>query len=313
MTTFSDMVYQCGGLPALSGVPFGPKSKYYFLDPVNGLDTNNGLSLEAPLKTLTAAYAKTVSGQNDVIFFINGATADNPASTLVWSKDFTHLIGISAPLPGEGQRCRIVGTAANALTNVLTVSGSGCVFANLKISNSAEANVDSGAVIVSGERNVFYNVMFAGMLHATPAGRAGSYSLTLSGSENLFERCTIGADTILRTAANAELVVSGGARNKFWDCEFVSASDTAGHFAVKISNMDRYIQFKDCLFYNFSVNWAQSLTDAFNVTASATHYIIQRGNCQFVGYTGVADVVTHVYGAGAAPNAGMFLSTNPTT
>ncbi len=55
MTTFGDMVYQLGGMPALAGVPFGPKSKYYFVDPVNGLDANNGTSIDKPKKTLAAA------------------------------------------------------------------------------------------------------------------------------------------------------------------------------------------------------------------------------------------------------------------
>lgn len=302
------------GAPLLPfGLPFGPDSQSFFVDPANGNNVNDGLTPQTAVASVATAYAKTTSGNNDVVYMIGGATADTLTTALTWSNSYTHLVGLSVPLPGEGQRCRVIGGSTTDLTSVITVSGSGCMFANLKIANETDANADSGSVVVSGSRNVFYNCMIAGMLHATPGARAGSYSLNVSGSENLFERCTIGADTITRAAANADLLISGGARNKFWDCEIISQSDTAGHFAVSITDMDRYIQFKDCLFYNFSVNWAQALTDAFSITENATHYVILRGNCQFVGYTGIANTVTHIYGAGAAPNAGMFLSTQPTT
>ncbi|OHC44816.1 MAG: hypothetical protein A2211_10635 [Rhodanobacter sp. RIFOXYA1_FULL_67_6] len=95
-----------------------------------------------------------------------------------------------------------------------------------------------------------------------------------------------------------------------------SYSETAGKFLVKVDAATdlRDVQFEDCLFFNYSVNWATGITDAFNVTGGSTHFIILRGNCQFVGVgMGVANTVTHVYGAGAAPNAGMFISTQPTT
>src|SRR4030067_768570 len=49
---------------------------------------------------------------------------------------------------------------------------------------------------------------------------ADNYSLKLTGSENLFENCVIGLDTIARgTAATYEMVLSGGAtRNTFPNC-----------------------------------------------------------------------------------------------
>jgi hypothetical protein len=42
MTTFGDMVFQLGGLPVMSGIPFSQNSQYYFVDPANGSDTNDG-------------------------------------------------------------------------------------------------------------------------------------------------------------------------------------------------------------------------------------------------------------------------------
>ena len=300
------------GAPLLPGLlPFGPNSQCFFVDPANGNNVNDGLTPETAVASVATAYGKTTSGNNDIVFMIGGATGDTLSETLVWANDYTHLIGLSSPLPGVGQRCRVLGGATTDITEVVTWSSDGSICANIQFYNGADANADADAVTVSGHRNMFYNCMFAGMGHATPAARAGSASLTVSGVENHFRNCYIGLDTITRGAANAELVMSGS-KNSFWDCTFASQSETAGKFAVKVTGAGTNT-WKDCLFHNVSVNWAQDLTNAFNVTASATHYIILSGNCQFVGYTGIADTVTHIYGAGAAPNAGMFLSANPTT
>jgi protein-disulfide isomerase len=308
------MVYALGGVPLLSGIPFGPNSKAFYVDPANGSNSNDGLTPKTAVAAVATAYAKTTSGNNDVVFFIAGATSDQPAATITWANSYTHLIGLSSPVPGVGQRCRIVGTAGNDLTSVVTVTGDGCIFRNVQIANFGDADVDAGAAVVSGSRNAFYNVFFAGMGHATPGARAGSYSLTVSGEENHFERCSIGLDTIVRAAANAELVIAtGAARLTFWDCRILSQSSTAGKLAVDVNGLDRFLEFKDCLFQNFSTNWAQALDNAIDDDVATTHYIILRGACQFVGFTGIADTVTYIYGAGAAPNAGMFLSTQPTT
>lgn len=313
MTAFQDMLYHMGGVPVGLGIPFGPDSRYFFVDPDNGNDDNNGRKSTQAKASLAAAYALTRADKHDAVFFIGTDSADVPTAALDWANDFTHLIGLSGNIPGSGQRCRVEAQAANDVTEVVDFSCKGSVIRNMQFTNLSNADVDSGSAIVSGDRNYLLNCFFAGMGHATPGARAGSYSLTLSGSENHFERCTIGLDTIQRAAANSELIVSGGARNRFWDCDFTSQSSTAGKFAVQIADMDRWIEFKDCLFHNFSTNWGQALTDAFNIDETATHYVILRGACQFVGYTGIADTVTHIYGSGPAPNAGMFLSTQPTT
>lgn len=248
------------------------------------------------------------------MFLIGKASAASLSAALTWSNSYCHLIGLSADLPGVGQRCRVTGSATADLTVLVTVSGSGCVFKNIQFFNGADADVDSGAVVVSGNRNYFENCFIVGMGHATPAARAGSYSMNVTGAENCFVHCSIGLDTIVRSAANSELIVAGE-RNSFYSCELRSDSVTSGKFLVKIdaSKDLRDIRFDSCLFYNYSTNWATGIANAFTVTGGNTHWIILGGNCQFVGCTGIADVVTHIYGAGYAPNAGMFLSTQPTT
>jgi hypothetical protein len=297
-------------------IPFGPLSQIYLFDPVNGVAGNNGLSFEKPLKTLTAAAALQTSDQHDTACMLASDAQDEPAAIVVWNKDHTHLIGLSGDLPGMGQRCRVVGTAALDLVRLLTLSGSGCIFKNLKFSNEGDAATALGAVLVSGDRNYFKNVMFAGMAHATPAAEALGYSLTVSGEENYFEDCTIGLDTIVRGAANAELILSGK-RNHFRRCIFQSNSVTAAKVLVRVDNSGgdlRYNIFEDCLFWNYTENWATGIDNVFDMPAAgATHTIIMWGKNEFHGQiSGWADTLTHIKGGAPATGAGFGVAVSPT-
>ena len=64
------------------GIPRGPKSKAYLVDPVNGSDSNPGTSWQAPLKTVTAAEALCVGDRHDAVLFLSGDTADNPTAAI---------------------------------------------------------------------------------------------------------------------------------------------------------------------------------------------------------------------------------------
>lgn len=300
---------------ALAGIPRGPNSNVFIVDPVNGSDSNPGTTFQKPLASVTAALALCTGDQHDTVLFVSGDTSDQPSTAISWNKDFTHLVGMSSALPGVGQRCRIVGTADNDLTPVITFSGKGCIVKNIQFYNGKDANTDSGAVIVSGGRNEFENCFFAGMAHATPAARAGSYSLKVTGEENLFHNCAIGLDTITRGGANAELwITTGASRNVFRHCRFLSQSETAGKFLVKIDGADVWWQeFDNCIFQNFSVNWAQALTNAFSIAPTGTHYVIMRGQSQLVNVTGWADTVTRMYMSQSAPANTGGTNTAPTT
>ena len=292
---------------------------WYYCDPTNGTAGGDGLSAETANSSLLTVYNLCRDGRNDGVLFLGGETSYQPSAAFDWSKSFTHLVGINNSLPGMGQRARIVNTAANDLAILFTVSGSGNLIANIQFFDGKDSAADGACVLVSGSRNHLVNCFFAGMGDATASGpfsRAGSYSLSVTGAENTVSGGTIGLDTIARTGANAELVVSG-ARNRFVGCEIRSNSTTAGKFLVQINSAAdmRDVQFEDVLFFNYSTNWATGITDAFDTSlVSATVYIILRGNCQFVGAgLGVASTVTRVYGAGPAPNAGFGISTQPTT
>lgn len=317
MTTFGDIVYQLGGVPVGSAVgAIGlAGGDVYFVDVANGTAAGSGKTPDDANNSVATAYGYCTSGKNDCVVLIASGSAWAPTASLTWSKSYTHLIGAGVQLPGMGARSRIEAAASADITPIITLSGSGCLFSGVKINNMHDAAADSGALVVSGERNKFLNCEIWGMGSTTAGARAGSYSINLTGAECNFERCEIGCDTILRAAANSELKVSG-ARNSFIDCTFRSNCSTAGKFLVKIDNSGgdlRSTIFEDCLFYNYSTNHADKLTDAFDMPASgSTHDVILKGDCVFVGVDGLCDTATYMFGAGAAANAGMFLATNPT-
>lgn len=294
-------------------------SRIFYVDPQSGNDANSCLTVARACASVQAAFDKTVTNRGDTVIFLAGPTADAPTATILWDKDFTHLVGVGCEQPGMGNRCRIVGTDAVNMDRVLRVTGSGNIFRNIQVFQGNDATglvAWSGAVCVEGSRNVFQNVFFAGMGHADAAAEADSYSLMVTGAENYFENCTIGLDTIARTAANSELHVAG-ARNRFVGGEIRSNSTTAGKFLVRINNTAgdlRETIFRNVLFFNYTTNWANGIDDVFNMPVGGnTHYVILQ-NCQLVGVnSGWADVVTRVYSDGPAPNAGFGISLAPTT
>jgi len=282
----------------LSGVPRGMYSNIYCVDTANGSASNAGDRWKQPYASVATAYAACTTAQHDTILMVGSGTADTLAAAITWSKNFTHLVGLTNDLPGIGQRCRVVGGATTDLTVIATVSGTGNYFRNIQFYNGADADVDNGAVVVSGSRNVFENCAFVGMQHATPAARAGSYSLKVTGSENYFKSCMIGYDSITRGAGEPpELwLATGCSKAIFEDCMILCRSETATASPVKIDAVNLgLVVFKNCLFANTSTNWATSLTDCFTITATGTHYIALNGNNQLVGITGWADTPTRMY------------------
>lgn len=303
------------------GIPRGPDSKVYLVDTEQGDDSFPGTTFEKPMASVEAAEDKCVTKQHDTVILLARDTADNPTAAIAWDKDFTHLIGMGCEHFGVGQRSRIVGTAAKDLSQVITFSGNGCMVKNIQIYNGNDAAADSGAAIVSGSRNKFENVLFAGMAHLTAAARAGSYSLSLTGSENEFIRTSIGLQTIIRAAANTELLISGANayRNKFILSELLSWSVTAGKLLAKFSadSVPWTTQFENCLFGNLNMTAGgasgSKIDNAISDLSTAFHQIIMRGDNPVVGCTGVADTVDHIWSAAPVPAAGFGLAVNPTT
>jgi len=296
------------GVPVLGtigGLPF--TGNYYFVDPVNGADGNDGTP-ELPLKTLYGALAKCTAGNNDVVVLVGDGTAAGSArlstalaqsinsaattGTLNWNKNATHLIGVAAPT-SVAQRARIApptGTYTAATFNsdaFINVTASGCYFANLSV--FCGFSTGSASMIAwtdSGSRNAYSNVNIYGMADSASAGGANARSLKLDGGgEHTFMNCTLGGDTVARSAANATVELAGGtARNSFIDCVFPFQCSAGTPLGLKVAatGMDRYALFKNCSFINNVGSTSTSMTALATLAASAGGQVVIK-NSMMVG------------------------------
>jgi len=252
----------------LAGIPIGYNSNIYFVDSANGDDSNLGDRWQKPLATIAAAFAKCVANQNDVVVLTNVAS-NTLSAALDWNKNYTHLVGIGAPTM-VAQRSRIfqLSTLTGA-SPLLTISASGCVFKNFYIFQGVDDATSLINVSVTGGRNYFENVHFAGGGHATQAINGGA-SLKLDGAEeNTFVDCTIGVDTVAAATGMVNLLMDGEAhRNIFKGCHFSLYAGNAGAAWVEVADatgIDRYNIFWDCIFTNTVTGTA--LTSGFVIPA----------------------------------------------
>lgn len=282
------------GIPVLGGADIPFTGNYWFVDPANGSDQNRGDQPTRAFATLYKAHSVAIAGNNDVVYLIGNGSSTGSArlstalaqsvdptattGTLNWTKNATHLIGITAPT-GVAQRARIApptGVYTQATFgsgNFVVVTAAGCLFQNFSLFNGfSTGGVDQIAWTDSGGRNAYVNVDFGGIADAASAADTGARSLKIStAGENTFLGCTIGLDTVTRSVANASLEFAGGtARNTFADCTFpfmTSAAGVLGILGTGAACMDRWQKFQGCSF----INSIKSTSTAMTVLASLTN------------------------------------------
>lgn len=263
------------GMPVLPyGIP--PGGNVYFLDPAHGSDSNDGLSIDQAFASLEEAEDHLTANQNDVLFYIAGSSSTTLTAALTWDKSYTHLIGLCAPTHAA-QRCRVfqLSTLTDA-SPLVTISATGCIFSNLYIFQGV---ADAGSLInvsVTGGRNYFHNVHFAGGGDATQAVDGGASLLLNGAEENTFVNCTVGVDTAEATDGYSALLFDGSAhRNAFVDC-LIQAYPAAAQTGVALVELadtaacDRWTDFRGCRFFSNSTNKAVTLASAFVIPAGHT-------------------------------------------
>ena len=327
-------------LPGLGGVPL--TGTWYYVNPAAGSDGNEG-TVDAPFATLYKAHSVMTAGQNDVCVLVgDGSTTGTArlskalaqsidstvtAGTLVWSKNACHLIGETAPTM-VAQRARIAPPSGTytvttfGSANFVTVSASGCIFANFSLFNGFSTGGASQICWTqTGGRNYYSNVTFGGMGDSGSAGDAGSRSVLLSGStgESTFVGCEFGLDTVTRSAANATLEFAGGnPRNTFIGCNFpfqTSAATPLGIIVSAAAGSDRWQKFDNCTFINNVQSTSTTMSGLSTLAASMGGLILMK-NCTLVGITEFGTDATsrgQIYVDGAAPTAATSgIAVNPT-
>lgn len=246
----------------------------FYCDYAHGSDTTGDGSVSNPYKTLATAFGCCTSGNNDIVVIIGdgGTTAtQRVTAAITWNKSATHLVGICSPSL-FGQRARIAPTTTGtAYTPLITVSGSGCIFSNVQFWHGfATGTTSQIAMNITGSRNVFSRCHIAGMADDASAQNANSRCIKFTaGSENVFEDCVIGVDTVTRTAANANIeFASAASRNVFRRCIFpmyATGGTALGIITSAAAALDRVTVFDDCQFLN-----ASTLSGGAAITALAT-------------------------------------------
>ena len=279
----------------------GTTGNVYYLDPVNGLDTNVGTSPSTAVQTLAAGYALLTSGNNDVLVLIgNGASTGSArlSAAFTWAKNAAHLVGICAP-SAVSQRARIAPTSGvTAFANFFTISGNGCLFSNLSWFQGFTTGVAASiCVTVSGQRNAFINCDFEGMGDAVSAASATSRSLLLTAGENYFSHCNIGLDTIERTNANSSVeITSNAGRFVFENCIFPFWSSDGLQYGLLINSataLDRWVLLKGCNFIcGVQSPAGTAIAAAIHAVPNAGGLICLDSACGVFGITAVGDATT---------------------
>lgn len=269
---------------AAAGNPIaGASGNIYCVKPYSGDDDSSGLAPVDSLKTLAEAYSRCTADKGDIVLMFaesNTAanTTDYQSTTLTWGKDLTHLIGIGAPIK-VSQRSRITNLASTVVTPVVDFTGDGCFISNVQISNGYNDATALLAAQLTGSRNYFKNVHFAGVMGGTTQSAAGAADIKIdAGSENVFKGCVFGVDTIERDGdATGILFDSAATRNWFEDCMFNAYISAAGYAHITIADatgIDRWQVFKNCMFFAKSTNKATTQTSVFSIPAISQGAII---------------------------------------
>ena len=271
-------------IAGMIGLPY--ISDLWYVDPSGGSDTaNSGRRFDDAYKTIAQAKDSMTANQHDVILVApSGGTGRSSETTAItWNKRFSHLVGNAAPTAQDARAG--MGFAAGGS---LVISENGCLFRTLTFFSSAD--IDE-TVSVTGDYNSFLGVDFKGTSDATSADSTPWRALNLDGAqENYFGSCAFGGDTYTRGVANATLELENAcSRNVFDNCRFLMHADTVEtqlHVLYTGTNaVDRWTEFKDCLFYAFYTNKTAKVNAVFDISAqTATTDVFMTGNNLAVGF-----------------------------
>ena len=248
----------------------GTGGNWYWVDAANGSDTAGDGSQDNPFAGIETAEDACTANQHDAVIYRATSSDLNLAAALTWDKNYTHLIGLCAPTH-TAQRARIFQTSTlTGASPLLNITATGCIFSDFYIFQGVDDATSLINVEVTGGRNYFQNVHFAGGGHATQAINGGA-SLSMNGGatgsceENTFVNCTIGVDTIDAATGMTGILWDGEAhRNEFYNCKIRMRAGNAGANFMEIvdaTGIDRDNIFDNCWFINNHTG--NAMTSAF--------------------------------------------------
>jgi hypothetical protein len=116
----------------------------FYVDPINGNDTNSGTTIDSPTATVTAALANVESGRGDVIYLLApGAGVATLAERIVINKEDVHIRG-----PGRG--IQFQPSSTDAVNPVIDITANNCSLSGFVVRSHA-SELTSDGIRVSGK------------------------------------------------------------------------------------------------------------------------------------------------------------------
>lgn len=302
------------GIPMINGIPvtFGNSANkgagtVYYVNPTTGGDGNKGTSMDRPLATLAAAYAKTVSNNHDVVV-LSATAAHAQTDEVTVTKNRCHFWGMDAVGRYLGQRTRVtMGTTTGTAIAIFQNTGVGNTWSNMKFDSSDALSTSKYAFADGGEYTVIENceITATGQAGVATAGR-----LLCNGDSSLYRNCYIGSSvgTSSLTTTNTNVLFTGAtitgkyARDvMFEDCIFAlyATNNNASQMYISAANdINRFLIIKNCIFYH-AVLASATVAAAIRVGAAQTDgYVLVKDSAQF-NHTALATATSNVFYQGA--------------
>jgi len=245
------------GVPVMGGSLPNTFGTYFFVNYATGSDGNDGLSLEAPKKTIAAALALCTTNKDDVI--VLDTTSGHALSAMLdISINRVHFVG---DVYGRryGSRARITMGVTTAATDVFAVknTGVGNTFTGIKFDSGNTLTQAVATVGEGGEYAVYRNCEFYN------SGKQASDThaeMVLNGDSAQFYGCTFGSlatavsgDKIRPAVLLTKATVAAGKVSRdvlFDDCRFwkKAGGTTTAFIKGAATDVERVMEFHDCQF-----------------------------------------------------------------
>jgi len=292
MTTFSDCVFQYGGL--ITGAQFPVQSgKSIFVKPRTGSDLNTGASLRDAVQTLSRALFLATPDQNDTVYLVDEGVPAAQTETLVWGKSAVHLIGINAQSELGGMSSITQDPSVKDIDTLFFLTGQHCFISNIHIQQGVSANVATSpvALLVFGHNNQLTNCRIVGGADSS-MNVAGVRAVVVDGSNaigNSFRQCSFNIDSSI-SALNVGVIefINLAGHTIFEDCLITSTAASNTMVLVKATGVEAIrgpVWFVNCGFTNLINAGATALTAAISVNVSSPRGTIILHNPCLVGAT----------------------------
>jgi len=186
--------------------------------------------------SLASAYAACESNNNDVIL-LDANSSHSHLGELAVSNSRTHFIGMDGGGRLHGQGAKVQSTAGTAAVSVLHVSGTRNTFKNIKFIQADDEATSQNVLKESGESSLYRNCSFI-FGDVDELDQTDTYEILMSGDSTELHSCTIGADTLLTSAARAGVafdVITQAAKSTVWkDCIFNVATSSADYNFIRV-------------------------------------------------------------------------------